>query len=183
MIAARTSCHNAALACLVAAAALLASAGGAGASEAAAQTVRMTIAEASVFNLPATPIVLASPVALRASGVRAEASLVSRYTIIGSSRESRILTANWGDGDRAPAGCRLRLRIRPAVPPSPAQAEGIIVSSKAQRVLAISGSSSTGMGPTGGAIVKYTLETGNGTMIKPGEHQAVTVTLTLLDPS
>jgi hypothetical protein len=143
----------------------------------------MTVIEASVFDVPTTPVVLAAPVAPRASGARAEASIVSRYTIIESSDESRILTANWREEDRAPAGCRLRLETGPTASLSSTQAESITVSPVARRVLAISGSSSTGTASAGGAILKYTLEVVDGAAAKPGEHQAATVTLTLVDPS
>jgi len=170
-------------ACLLGATLLLASAAGAGASEAAAQTVRMTVTEASVFEVPTTPVVLAAPVAPRASGVRAEASLVSHYTIIESSGETRALTANWNEGDRAPAGCRLRLEMGRMASLSSVEVAGITVSPVAQRVLAVSGSSATGTARTGGTALKYTLEVGDRAATRRGEHEAVTVTLTLIDLS
>ena len=183
MIDCQSGCRGSAVACLlVAAAILLASAGGAGASDSATQTVRMTVTEASVFEVPTAPVVLTAPVAPRAGGVRAEASLVSRYTIIEPRGEARILTAHWSEGDRAPAGCRLRLEIAGTASLASVQAEGITVSPVAQRVLAFSGSSSTGT-RAGETTFKYSLEVGDRAAIDRGEHQAVTVTLTLIDLS
>jgi hypothetical protein len=173
----------AALASFLMATIVLGSAGVARASDSATQTVRMTVTEASVFDVPTTPVVLAAPVAPRADGVCAEALLVSRYTIIESSGETRVLTANWSEGDRAPAGCRLGLEISRMASLPPVEVEGITVSPVARRVLALSGSSSTGTTRPGGSTVKYTLEVGDRAAINRGEHQAVTVTLTLIDLS
>ena len=105
-----------------------------------------------------------------------------QYTSTVASGLTRIITAEWGAADVAPAGCSLLVLATP----SGGTNEGITggqqtISNSAENVITGIGSCATGTGGTDGAQLTYTLSVDTLTSLVAGESQTATLTYTLLD--
>jgi hypothetical protein len=150
----------------------------------ATQTVSMVITGASVFDVQPAGIDLGDrPISSRGTSALAEASSLSRYTVVGPRDGRCILSAALDEAAAMPTGSWLELKVRPASGGSPAPADGARLSGTARSVLTVSGSSATGPRGADGARFTYTLNTGSSAGLRAVSLPPVAVTLTLTDAS
>jgi hypothetical protein len=161
--------------------ALVFAAGTGACSDSAAQTVRMVVTGASVFDAqPLATIHTTDPAPSRDRSSLSEALSLFRYTIVGPGEDKCILTASLGEGAGMPAGSSLALEVKSVSHSSTERPGGTNLSTTARKVLAVSGSSATG---ADGASFTYTLEPDSRSKPAAAARGRVAVTLTLTDGS
>jgi hypothetical protein len=122
-----------------------------------------------------------------AGGMPADAaddSTELRYTSAVGRGARRVIVAQWESGDAAPAGCSLRLTVKPAGTGAEGSSAGeILLSEGPQVVITGIGSCATGIQPGAGAKLFYRLSVENPALLSSGESKGVNVVFTLMDAS
>lgn len=156
------------------------------ADDTATQSFRLSVLDICVLGVTGNPseLVIQAP---GAGGVTpdnpTDDSTYVVYTSIVGSGQNRIITAQWGESDAAPAGCSLRLEVTEIGGLNEGSAAGeVTMSSTPGTIISSIGSCATGVG-AGGAKLKYTLSVDTLTSLVAGEQKDVTITLTMTDAS
>ena len=161
-----------------------------GLTDSATHDVDMTVDEIALIDLNDTSTV-ALTIAAPASGGETPASATDtskriQYTSIVSrtpSVLSRNLTVNWGGTDAAPAGTSLVAEVTSisgGVGTCGTPAAAVTVSATGQNLLTGIGGCATGTG-TNGAVLSYTLNIDDFTVLDAAESTTATITFTLAE--
>ena len=156
------------------------------ASDTANQTFTLSVLDICVLGVTGNPGTLT--IQAPASGGETPAnptdeSTYTVYTSVVGAAQARVMTAQWGGSDAAPAGCSLKMVISEIAGTNEGSAAAeITVSASAQNIITGIGSCATGVG-VGGAKLKYTLSLDTMTSLVAGSSESVTITLTMTDAS
>jgi hypothetical protein len=156
------------------------------AADTATQTVQLQVDDICVIDVTGDPATLT--IAAPATGGQtpsdvADNSTYAQYTSVVPTSTTRVLTANWGGGDAAPAGCELRLEVTTLGSGCGSPGSQIVISGVAGSIITAIPSCATGTGATDGAQLTYTLGVIDQSLVDASDDQTVTITLTLTDAS
>ena len=156
------------------------------ADDSTAHDVTLNVVDVCLIDLNSTATITLNTIAPAAGGMDptgdTDNSKLLQYTSLVPSGDHRVITANWGATDAAPAGTSLRLEVT-GVPANCGTAGAqITLSDTAQNIITAIGSCATGVGANGAALL-YTFSVDNVNNLVVGDTSTVTVTFTLSDAS
>jgi len=161
-------------------------AGFAFAADTAAHDVTLNVVDVCLIDLNSTATITLNTIAPAAGGMDPTGdtnnSKLLQYTSLVPTGQTRVITANWGGADAAPAGTSLLLEVTSVPAGCGTAGAQITIDDTARNIITAIGSCATGVGANGAALL-YTFSVDNVGLLVVGDTSTVTVTFTLSDAS